>query len=270
MSLNEQILSNEQLLRALVSVEHNQISSLPGEKWETLVNHGSVVALRSPAKDGLFAYVLLGELDLTPEQLVAVNKDLKYRNTWDEFAKTLTEVEVIDKTTSVVYWRVAYPWPMSHRDYMYQRLFQEITSDELLTMLPDCPLRAELVKLVANKNNNITCTGEDGSGSSNTSSRKWWVLASAPLDPLEHEKDPANQLKQKDRPVRVNPFESVTIITQSESGNDKCQFYSYLFENPGGAIPKTVINWFAKTAMPKGISQTVKAGKEYNGWKAKN
>ena len=56
MSLNEQILSNEQLLRALVSVENNEISSLPGEKWEALVNHGNVVALRSPAKDGLFAY----------------------------------------------------------------------------------------------------------------------------------------------------------------------------------------------------------------------
>ena len=153
---------------------------------------------------------------------------------------------------------------------MYQRFFQEITSDELLTILPDCPLRAELVKLVANKNNNITCTGEDGSSANNTPSRKWWILASAPLDPLEHEKDPVNEMKKKERPVRVNPFESVTIITQSESGSDKCQFYSYLFENPGGAIPKTVINWFAKTAMPKGISQTVKAGKEYDGWKLKN
>ena len=72
-------------------------------------------------------HVLLGELDLTPEQLVAVNKDLKYRNTWDEFAKTLTEVEVIDKTTSVVYWRVAYPWPMSHRDY---RMFWNFEDDK--------------------------------------------------------------------------------------------------------------------------------------------
>jgi len=61
----------------------------------------------------------------------------------------------------------------------------------------------------------------------------------------------------------------VTIITQSEKGDGSCQFYSYLFENPGGAIPKTVINWFAKTAMPKGIEQTIKAGKGYQSWKAK-
>ena len=56
MSLNEQILSTTQLLRALVSVENNEISSLPNETWEQLVKHGNVVALRSPAENGLFAY----------------------------------------------------------------------------------------------------------------------------------------------------------------------------------------------------------------------
>jgi len=155
MSLNEQILSNEQLLRALVSTEKNQISALPGEKWEILVNHGNVTALRSPAADGLFAYVLIGELNITPEQLVAVNVDLKYRNEWDEFAKKLTEIEKVDKNNSVVYWRVAYPWPMSHRDYLYQRMYQEITSSELLSLFPDCALRAELLKLVATSQTRI-------------------------------------------------------------------------------------------------------------------
>ena len=146
-------------------------------------------------------------------------------------------------------------------------MYQEITSSELLSLLPDCPLRAELLKLVANKNNNIvTDTGDTTAQNNSENIRKWWILASSPVD---HSQDPAKELKSKDRPVRVNPFNSVTIITQSEKGDGSCQFYSYLFENPGGAIPKTVINWFAKTAMPKGIEQTIKAGKGYESWKAK-
>lgn len=151
---------------------------------------------------------------------------------------------------------------MSHRDYLYTRLYQELTSSELLTTLPDCPLRAELIKILENKqklaNNNISDSGD------NSSNRKWWILASSPIE--FHEKDP--NPKKKD-PVRVNPFVSVTIITQSENSGS-CQFYSYLFENPGGNIPKSVINWFAKTAMPKGINQTLKAGREYDVWLSKN
>lgn len=246
----------------MVSVEQNSIHALPAENWEVLVNHGSVVAQRAQTgSDGLFAYVILGELDLTAEQLVAVNVDLDYRNTWDEFAKTLKTIETVDKSTSVVYWRVAYPWPMSHRDYVYQRLFQEISEDELCELLPDGELREKLLKLVKNKNNNVASHG-DGGGQ-----RKWYIQASRPC---EHANDPAKELKSKDRPVRVDPFTSITVITQSESGPDKCQFFSYLYENPGGAIPKTVINWFAKTAMPKGIQQTIKAGKGYEEWKRKN
>lgn len=224
MSKNEEILSNESLLRALVSCEQNKISPLKNENWEPLVSHGSVTAIRSAAGgDGLFAYVLLGELELTPEQLVAVNIDLDYRNTWDEFAKTLKTVENVDKHTSVVYWRVAYPWPMAHRDYVYYRLFQEICEDELLEQLPEGELRAQLMSLVAGKNNNVS------------GKRKWWVMASKPT---EHANDPTKAMKEKDRPVRVKPFDGVTVITQSENGADKVQFFSYLYENPGGAIPK--------------------------------
>lgn len=72
-------------------------------------------------ESGLYEYKSYGELkSIDTETVFAVYNDLEYRKKWDSYCADL----FVLSETSVqqnIYWRVAYPWPMSHRDYVFIR-----------------------------------------------------------------------------------------------------------------------------------------------------
>ncbi|XP_063687625.1 phosphatidylcholine transfer protein-like [Bolinopsis microptera] len=70
---------------------------------------------------GLYKYKSYGELkSIDTETVNAVYNDLEYRKKWDAYC---ADLHVISETSVLqnIYWRVAYPWPMSHRDYVFSR-----------------------------------------------------------------------------------------------------------------------------------------------------
>ena len=81
-------------------------------------SHSLEIYRKYTRESGLYQYKVYGMIDGIPPQLCyEVYKDITYRKTWDGYVKELYEVE----NTSSIYWRVAYPFPMSHRDYVYER-----------------------------------------------------------------------------------------------------------------------------------------------------
>ncbi|ESO94152.1 hypothetical protein LOTGIDRAFT_203934 [Lottia gigantea] len=78
-------------------------------------------------ESGLYVYKIYGILkDVLPETCADVYMDLKYRKTWDTYAKELEEIE--DGEKKLIYWNVNYPFPMWNRDYVYQRELRELES----------------------------------------------------------------------------------------------------------------------------------------------
>lgn len=67
------------------------------------------------------------QLPITCEQLADVNFDVEYRLKWDSYAKEIRVVEALDDAVpqDMVYWLVAFPWPMSNRDYVFLRHRQQ-------------------------------------------------------------------------------------------------------------------------------------------------
>mmetsp|Transcript_25178 Transcript_25178/g.39267 ORF Transcript_25178/g.39267 Transcript_25178/m.39267 type:complete len:217 (-) Transcript_25178:30-680(-) len=51
--------------------------------------------------------------------------------------------------------------------------------------------------------------------------------------------------------VRVATFDSKLYMRCTGDGN--CEFVSIYYEDPGGSVPKWLINWAVKTAVPKGL-----------------
>ncbi|XP_019745464.1 phosphatidylcholine transfer protein [Hippocampus comes] len=71
-------------------------------------------------KTGLYEYKVFGSLDDCKAELCAdVYMDLAYRKHWDPYVKELTEKEIDGQRA--IYWEVAYPFPLSNRDYVYVR-----------------------------------------------------------------------------------------------------------------------------------------------------
>jgi len=262
MSLNNEIVSNSEILESILTVELKSLKKISSETkvWQHIATHGDCVASRRPYVEndsGLYAYAIIGTIDLTNEQMVAVIQDLEYRNSWDEYSKNLQVIAKDDRNihTEIVYWRVGYPWPVSHRDYLYRRVTQEVTLGDISENFPESELRTELLELLKSK------YGEQAGD------RKWTVIASRPIENAEL--DPIKP-STKSPPVRVKQFHSINVITQSSSSDSKCTFYTYLFDNPEGSIPKSVINFLANKAMPKSITASEKAGKAYESWRSKN
>lgn len=68
---------------------------------------------------GLYQYKVLGEINVEPETCADVYQDIQYRKKWDKYAADLKHIK--DGEIEYIYWEVAFPWPMSHRDYVYRR-----------------------------------------------------------------------------------------------------------------------------------------------------
>ena len=94
-------------------------------------------------------------------------------------------------------------------------------------------------------------------------------MAAIPSEEFDNSSDDPGLKAVKDgKCVRVKEFHSISIVTSTNSGDvGKSLLYSYLFDNPAGNIPSSLINWVAKTAMPKALEQTKKAGDKYDSWK---
>ena len=99
---------------------------LSWEKVGTVQVHGHEVHIHRKALDnGLFEYFAHGTLPIEAEELSNMNFDHIYRLEWDDYAKTIDVVEEEHEHDGVVqevlHWEVAFPWPMSNRDYVFRR-----------------------------------------------------------------------------------------------------------------------------------------------------
>lgn len=102
-------------------LEHPQI-----EGWELFTQtHGVTIYRLYNETSGLYEYKVYGVLDdVDPETCAKVYMDLEYRKQWDSYVNELYETEADGKP--LIYWHVNFPWPMSHRDYVYTRSMKEI------------------------------------------------------------------------------------------------------------------------------------------------
>lgn len=107
----------------------NELETQNLEGYDFFTESHGVKIYRSFNKDsGLYQYKVYGVLqDLSPELGYEVYMDLKYRKKWDGYVKELYEIEGLD--SPAIYWRVAFPFPMSHRDYVYERDVRELDID---------------------------------------------------------------------------------------------------------------------------------------------
>ncbi|XP_071482202.1 phosphatidylcholine transfer protein-like [Diadema antillarum] len=77
---------------------------------------------------GLYEYKTFGGIgDVPPDICAAVYTDLEYRKKWDSYVKELYTFQEGDKEG--VYWRVAFPFPLANRDYVFMRETREFDRD---------------------------------------------------------------------------------------------------------------------------------------------
>ena len=250
MSKNEKILATADLTRAILMLERKNAD----QSWESLNKHKEMQAYRRPYSKNkdYYEYLALGEMDLSPELMLATNLDVEYRNSWDSYSKALKKIKDLpEEATDLLYWRVCYPFPFTDRDYLYVRYSLKLTAQEVLEHLESETEKEEFKTLIKN---DLTKT--------------YHITSSVPS--LDH--DPKDDPGAKSGIIRVKEFHSICVITSvngdEKAKNSKSLLYTYLFDNPGGNIPSTLINWVAKTAMPKTLDLTKKAGEKYNKWKS--
>lgn len=288
MSKNQIILSNQDLLTVIINLERQDAAN-----WESLSKYKNMKAFRRTSKKNrnLYEYMALGEMDLSPEIMIKTNTDLEYRNSWDTYSKSLKQIgkvnsnlitqdfnmsSSVDNGQSIdtsndeeieldlVYWRLCYPFPLADRDYLYVRYELELSASEIINLMsqlgkPESEI-SEFKNLIANNPN-----------------KTYSIAASVPskLDKTHTSKqDPSSNPKKI---VRVEEFLSICVVTSTNKGKQEdqadpnnCLLLTYLFDNPSGNIPSSVINWVAKTAMPKSLDTCKKAGDKYREWKSNN
>lgn len=105
-------------------------------------------------QSGLYEYKVYGSLkECSPELCADVYMDLEYRKQWDGYVKELYEKKCNE--TTVIYWEVKYPFPMSNRDYVYirERKDLEVNGRKILLILaksitvPECPEKSGVVRV---------------------------------------------------------------------------------------------------------------------------
>ncbi|KAM4823806.1 phosphatidylcholine transfer protein isoform X1 [Urocitellus parryii] len=94
--------------------------------WELLLETSGISVYRLLEESTwLYKYKIFGVLkDCSPALLTEVFMDLGYRKQWDQYVSELYEKECDGET--LVYWQVAYPFPMYNRDYVYIRQLREL------------------------------------------------------------------------------------------------------------------------------------------------
>lgn len=124
-------------------VRPRQLAALLDESPSTLASEGYEELLVSPGKDrdaislysrpygevpGVNEYLCIGEAPVTADTMFRVLMDAEYRLTWDTSCEKHTNLENYASeeniTHSLNYWLVKYPFPLSRRDYCYERITQ--------------------------------------------------------------------------------------------------------------------------------------------------
>ncbi|XP_039266468.2 phosphatidylcholine transfer protein-like [Styela clava] len=114
--------SEDEFIKTMKELENPELSD-----YEFFVeSHGVKVYRKYSEESGLYQYKVIGEINVDPQICADVYMDLKYRKVWDSYAADLRYM--CEEEPQIVYWQVAYPWPMSHRDYLYVRQKKVLTN----------------------------------------------------------------------------------------------------------------------------------------------
>ena len=123
MSKYESLLKTSDLINAILSIE-DQNPPKKSLNYSHLLNYQNLSAYRRPHpnNNSLYEYIVYGQMNLPAKSMYATYTDLEFRNSWDPYSKCLRVVEkdVYGPGTDLVYWRVCYPFPFTHRDYLYR------------------------------------------------------------------------------------------------------------------------------------------------------
>lgn len=166
------------------------------------------------AVSGLYIYKVYGELpDIDPQTCCDVYNDLEYRKQWDGYVKELTELSKDDEH-QIIYWCVAYPFPMSHRDYVFSRKMQFIEPEGGV--------------------------------------KQWCIIGQS---------DTTTDKKEVNKVIRVTDFNQTLALQATALGGT--QAFMLYYDDPKGSLPTWLINWAAKTGVPKFMSDLQIACKNY-------
>ncbi|XP_072020686.1 phosphatidylcholine transfer protein-like [Amphiura filiformis] len=105
-----------------------QLDNPDVSEFEFFVEYMDVKIYRKYNEEsGLYEYITFGTIDVKPEICHQVYIDLDYRKKWDSYVKALYEVTEGDRKG--IYWNCNFPFPMSNRDYIFERESQEFDLD---------------------------------------------------------------------------------------------------------------------------------------------
>eukprot|EP00301_Raphidiophrys_heterophryoidea_P002515 c11173_g1_i1.p1 GENE.c11173_g1_i1~~c11173_g1_i1.p1 ORF type:complete len:246 (-),score=71.29 c11173_g1_i1:279-968(-) len=100
--------------------------------WEVFLKFPGVTAMRKavPGKS-VYLYKSVSVVEVDSKDFLECYLDLTYRKSWDDTALEVADLGLQDEGNDVIYWMVKFPWPMSSRDYVYNRLVRSFTEENL-------------------------------------------------------------------------------------------------------------------------------------------
>ena len=221
--------------------QYKEQTKLDGE-WEFYVKNLDFTVYRRPAHDrnpNLFEYRSFGGwTDIKSDTLAHVYLDLEFRKKWDKNMQShqyfMVEDEQQEKNSHTGnHFEIKYPWPLSNRDYAYtieRKIVKESDGKQYQVILGESlpstsfPERKGVIRIDTYMQNICITTGEDGKG------------CSVFMDYFD------------------DPKASILYIIYINDIN---------FHDKQGNIPKSVINWAAKTGVPAFISNLKAACQQY-------
>eukprot|EP00286_Rhodomonas_abbreviata_P021211 CAMPEP_0181310168 /NCGR_PEP_ID=MMETSP1101-20121128/12439_1 /TAXON_ID=46948 /ORGANISM="Rhodomonas abbreviata, Strain Caron Lab Isolate" /LENGTH=349 /DNA_ID=CAMNT_0023416773 /DNA_START=336 /DNA_END=1385 /DNA_ORIENTATION=+ len=116
----------------------------PGADWDLLseLPAGKCWRKQQPGSDA-FVYRTYVTMSEPLPLLLAALTDVERRKEWDAYCIDIREVDKLGDT-SVVYWRVKFPFPLSDRDYVYYRRHMENKKGEVLVLSRSAPVGAHV------------------------------------------------------------------------------------------------------------------------------
>lgn len=130
--------------------KNNCKSSKCTESWMPYIEQKDMITWRREEKPGFYSYkVYVRYPDITAEDFLRVQTDVKYRQQWDKTAITLDIVDTDPNSSNsqIVYWEMLWPKLFANRDYVYNRRFFIDRQKNVIIIVnksvehPCCPLR---------------------------------------------------------------------------------------------------------------------------------
>jgi len=153
---------------------------------------------------GVYEYRSVGTMPFAAEVFEKMQYTNAYRLQWDAYCKTLELISSEDGL-EVCYWDVAYPTPLTNRDYVFYRRLAKLDDGAFMYVGRQC-----------------------GAGD-------------------DHGHPPATGWMAKN--MRVDLYYSQQLV--EATGADSCKFTLQYRDDPGGSIPKSIVNWAVKTGFPQ-------------------